>query len=210
MIIFYFAVLFLSFYLLMKVCDEYFVVSLDKISERLKLSNEAAGATLMAVGSSAPELFVSLFALIKPGDHGALGAGTIVGSAIFNILVIIGASLLVKRAKISWQPVSRDTLFYVISIVLLLLFFMDGKIVLLEALVFILFYVFYVFAVVNWRKVMKYDDDVAEEVAEEIEKKKQRCLVLSLGSLPRYSNTHFQKRKIFMEFSLFLSYGLAL
>ena len=77
----------LAFYLLAEVCDKYFVESLEKISQRLHLSPEAAGATFMAIGSSAPELFVSLMALFKPGEE-AMGAGTIVGSAIFNVLVI--------------------------------------------------------------------------------------------------------------------------
>ncbi len=39
-------VLILSFYLLSEVCDKYFVGSLDRISNRLKLSSDVAGATL--------------------------------------------------------------------------------------------------------------------------------------------------------------------
>lgn len=70
--------------------------ALDVIIDRLKLNSDVAGATFMAVGSSAPELFTSLFAVLKPGEHANVGAGTIVGSAIFNILVIIGASALFK------------------------------------------------------------------------------------------------------------------
>lgn len=38
------------------VCDEYFVASLDRICEELKMSPDVAGATFMAAGSSAPEL----------------------------------------------------------------------------------------------------------------------------------------------------------
>ncbi|MED6248619.1 hypothetical protein ATANTOWER_002783, partial [Ataeniobius toweri] len=42
------------------VCDDYFVPSLEKICERLHLSEDVAGATFMAAGSSAPELFTSV------------------------------------------------------------------------------------------------------------------------------------------------------
>jgi Ca2+/Na+ antiporter len=42
-------VLILSFYLLNEVTDKYFIPSLDKISHRLKMSDDAAGATFMAV-----------------------------------------------------------------------------------------------------------------------------------------------------------------
>lgn len=75
--------LLISFYLLAVVCDRYFVDSLDRIAKQLKMNSDMAGATFMAIGSSAPELFVSLIALFKPGNE-ALGAGTIVGSALFN------------------------------------------------------------------------------------------------------------------------------
>ncbi|KAG7272726.1 hypothetical protein CRUP_038172 [Coryphaenoides rupestris] len=76
------------FYALAIVCDDYFVPSLEKISENLHLSEDVAGATFMAAGSSAPELFTSLIGVfITKGD---VGVGTIVGSAVFNILVIIG------------------------------------------------------------------------------------------------------------------------
>ncbi|XP_062380276.1 sodium/potassium/calcium exchanger 3 [Sardina pilchardus] len=76
------------FYALAIVCDVYFVPSLEKISENLHLSEDVAGATFMAAGSSAPELFTSLIGVfITKGD---VGVSTIVGSAVFNILVIIG------------------------------------------------------------------------------------------------------------------------
>ncbi|KAF3851858.1 hypothetical protein F7725_005213 [Dissostichus mawsoni] len=70
------------------VCDDYFVPSLEKLCERLQLSEDVAGATFMAAGSSAPELFTSIIGVfITKGD---VGVGTIVGSAVFNILCIIG------------------------------------------------------------------------------------------------------------------------
>lgn len=168
MILLYSFLLIISFYMLMKVCDEYFVSSLDKIALKLKLSSEASGATLMAVGTSAPELFVSLMALLKPGDHGALGAGTIVGSAIFNILVIVGGSLLIRKAHLLWQPVVRDVIFYIISILLLLYTFSDGVIELYEAIIFVLLYIVYVFAVINWKKLLKYEERKPEEISKEV------------------------------------------
>ena len=96
-------VLLLSFYLIAKVCDEYFIESLDQIAKKLKMSHDIAGATLMAIGSSAPELCIAVIALVKPGNHEAIGMGTIVGSAIFNILVIIGASAVVRNTILKWQ-----------------------------------------------------------------------------------------------------------
>ena len=67
----------ISSYLLAMICKDFFVSSRDIISNKLKLSSDVAGATLMAVGSSAPELFTVLFAVLRPGDHADTGAGTI-------------------------------------------------------------------------------------------------------------------------------------
>lgn len=172
LILFIFALL-ISFYLLARVCDEYFIGSLDKITKKLKLSSDAAGATLMAIGSSAPELFVAILALLKPGDHAAIGIGTIVGSALFNILVIIGAAAIVRKAVLSWQPVIRDTLFYSISIIILLFVFRDGQIVLHEAIIFVIIYIIYIIAVINWKKLFPYkNNDIIQKVENKIKESK--------------------------------------
>jgi len=169
----YILALLASFYLLAVVCDRYFVASLDKIATRLKMSSDMAGATLMAVGSSAPELFVSFMALFRPGNE-ALGAGTIVGSAIFNILVIIGAAAMVRKAFIAWQPIIRDIAFYSLSILLLIYSFWDGRIVLLEASMFIILYIIYVLAVMNWRKILLYKEGEKQPVEVSVKKSEDK------------------------------------
>ncbi|MFH1608702.1 MAG: calcium/sodium antiporter [Patescibacteria group bacterium] len=160
--------LIISFYLLAVVCDRYFVDSLDRIANKLKMNSDMAGATFMAIGSSAPELFVSFMALFKPGNE-AIGAGTIVGSALFNILVIIGASALVKKAFIAWQPVIRDVIFYSLSIILLIFSFMDGVISFKEAAIFVILYIIYIFAVMKWRKILPYKEE-SKDIIKDLEK----------------------------------------
>ncbi|RWS24771.1 Sodium/potassium/calcium exchanger-like protein, partial [Leptotrombidium deliense] len=87
-IIIHIAVVFYMFYCLAVVCDHYFLPSLEECSQRLNLSEDVAGATFMAAGSSAPELFTAILGVfIAKGD---VGTGTIVGSAVFNILFVIG------------------------------------------------------------------------------------------------------------------------
>lgn len=159
----YILALFLSFYLLAKIVDEYFVESLDQIAKKLKMSSDAAGATLMAVGSSAPELFVALFAVFYPTEAGeaskaGIGIGSIVGSALFNLLVITGAAAFVRKAKIAWQPVIRDLFFYAVAIVVLIFVFRDGNVSLMDTIMFLGVYVAYVIAVIFWRKILKYED----------------------------------------------------
>jgi K+-dependent Na+/Ca+ exchanger-like protein len=156
MLLVWLAIILISFYLLAVVTDEFFVIALDEISKKMKLSPDMAGATFMAIGSSAPELFTSLIAVLRTDGLADVGAGTIVGSAIFNILVIIGASASFRKAHLNWQPVVRDMLFYAVSILLLLISFMDGQIIWREALLFVGVYVGYLVAVFNWKTWLPY------------------------------------------------------
>ncbi len=166
MLIAYFLILLVSFYFIAKICDDYFVESLDVLAQRLKLSSDAAGATLMAIGSSAPELMVAVISVIKPGEHELIGMGNIVGSAIFNILVITGAVGLIRQFHLKWHVVSRDLFFYLISVLFLFYVFYDGSISLFEAITFVLIYVFYVLVVVNWKRVGDFTSE-EREVEEE-------------------------------------------
>uniref|UniRef100_A0A8D3ADQ6 Solute carrier family 24 member 3 n=1 Tax=Scophthalmus maximus TaxID=52904 RepID=A0A8D3ADQ6_SCOMX len=124
------------------VCDDYFVPSLEKICERLNLSEDVAGATFMAAGSSAPELFTSVIGVfITKGD---VGVGTIVGSAIFNILCIIGVCGLFagQAVKLSHWALLRDSIFYTFSITALIA--VRARRLTWESLVLILMYAVYI------------------------------------------------------------------
>jgi len=150
------------FYLLAKVCDQYFVRSLDIIAQKWHLSEDVAGATLMAIGSSAPEFFTSVIALGKVGSE-QIGAGTIVGSAIFNILVIIGVSSIISAVKLRWGPVIRDLLFYMGAIGVLLVTFRDGTITVYEALLYILVYIGYIIFLASRRKTPPASAEIIKE-----------------------------------------------
>ncbi len=156
MIVLHFIILLASFYALGIICDRYFIPALDELSNKLKMPSDVAGATLMAVGSSAPELFIALFAVFMPGGHEEIGVGTILGSALFNLLAISGAVALVGTAVINWKPVIRDLGFYLFSVILLIVTFLDGTILWWEALALLILYVFYVFVVIKWKRWVKY------------------------------------------------------
>mmetsp|Transcript_41419 Transcript_41419/g.119232 ORF Transcript_41419/g.119232 Transcript_41419/m.119232 type:complete len:474 (+) Transcript_41419:124-1545(+) len=128
------------------VCDDYFVPAIDEIVDRLRLSPDIAGATFLAAGSSAPELATNLVATFLIVGEG--GIGTIIGSAIFNILVIIGITSWVacreEHLKIWWYPLSRDCAFYMLAIVELLVFVRDSRVEWWEAALMVSTYGLYV------------------------------------------------------------------
>ncbi|KAK3564361.1 hypothetical protein QTP86_017335, partial [Hemibagrus guttatus] len=182
------------FYALAIVCDVYFVSSLEKICENLHLSEDVAGATFMAAGSSAPELFTSLIGVfITKGD---VGVGTIVGSAVFNILVIIGVCGIFAGQTISltWWPLFRDSVYYIISILALILIIYDEKVLWWETLVLISMYGIYIL-------IMKFNGQIWGWVELKCGIPGQPCLVSSLRQdvAPEEASTHCDTSMILMK-----------
>ena len=164
------------FYVLAEICDRYFVNSLEIITERLKISPDVAGATFMAIGSSAPEFFTAVIALNKVGAE-SIGAGTIVGSAIFNILVIVGASAAVSTAFLAWKPVLRDIGFYVAALLVLLFTFSDGVITITETFWYLGLYAMYLIVLKHWKHWVPAEPRLAPETPKIItQPKKPRFL----------------------------------
>lgn len=155
-------------YALMIVCDRYFVKSLDIIAKKWKLSDDIAGATIMAVGTSAPEFFTSLMALLNGGKIG-LWAWTIIGSAIFNILCIAWGSALFLNGVLKRGPFLRDSIFYAAFIWLIARSFWDGQIVWLEAIWYIALYCIYIAYLAFDNKRQNKANNSITQVAEEIE-----------------------------------------
>uniref|UniRef100_A0A4W4HDK8 Sodium/potassium/calcium exchanger 1 n=1 Tax=Electrophorus electricus TaxID=8005 RepID=A0A4W4HDK8_ELEEL len=127
------------------VCDEFFVPTLGVITKKLEISDDVAGATFMAAGGSAPELFTSLIGVFI--SHSNVGIGTIVGSAVFNILFVIGMCALFSREilHLTWWPLFRDVSFYILDLVMLIVFFLDSKIVWWESMMLMGGYGVYVY-----------------------------------------------------------------
>ena len=164
-----------AIYLLAIITDEYFIVSLDQISRRLNLPSTVAGASLMAMGSSAPELAIAIIALFSAGGaHSDIGIGTIVGSAVFNILIITGASAIVRPARVSWPSAVRDMTMYVACIILLLFAISDGTVSLPETLGFLGLYAIYLMILFRWNDIVKEDEHLVELIEAEIEEESTR------------------------------------
>ncbi|KAJ0056800.1 hypothetical protein NL108_017701 [Boleophthalmus pectinirostris] len=126
------------------VCDEFFVPALEVITETLQISDDVAGATFMAAGGSAPELFTSLIGVFIARSN--VGIGTIVGSAVFNILFVIGMCAIFSREMLhlTWWPLFRDVSFYILDLAMLIVFFLDNAIRWWESALLVLGYVSYV------------------------------------------------------------------
>lgn len=104
--------LLLGFVLLVKGAD-FFVDGASGIAKKLKVSTFIIGATVVALGTSAPELAVTITDAAS-GDGGGLIVGNILGSNIINIFLILGVSALICKL-----PVEKTTRFIDLPILIL-------------------------------------------------------------------------------------------
>ena len=143
-VVFHFLLAIYMFGVLAVVCDDYFVPSLEQITKKLNMDSDVAGATFMAAGSSAPELFTSVIGVfITKSD---IGLGTIVGSAVFNILFIVAICGLFAGSvlRLTPWPLLRDCTCYLLSVAALIAVSYDKKVYWYEALVLVTMYLLYV------------------------------------------------------------------
>lgn len=123
------AILYL-FWAMAFICDEYFVRTIEVISERFQIPDDVAGATLMALGCNGPELALNCIAIFSPSN---VGVGAVVGGEVFNVLVIIGTALLATPdvympLKLEFFMFLRDILFYIFSLAVLYWVLADGEV----------------------------------------------------------------------------------
>ncbi len=85
---------------------EFFVQGAATLAFILGIPQLVIGLTVVSLGTSAPELFVSLGSFFKDSD--TLAISNVVGSNIFNVLVVLGASALVMPLKVESRLVKRD------------------------------------------------------------------------------------------------------
>ena len=120
------------------------------IASRFGVSQMVIGLTIVAMGTSMPELCVSMVSALKGTPD--LAVGNVVGSNTLNTLLIVGCSAQVAPIMVKRSSVRRDIPFAVLASLLMLIFCLDGGIGRLDAaLLFILFAVF-MFVTVKYGK----------------------------------------------------------
>ncbi|GIY63116.1 hypothetical protein CEXT_205421 [Caerostris extrusa] len=154
------------------VCHDYFVPSLEIISDRIKLPPDIAGATFMAIGTSAPELFSSITgSFITEGD---IGIGTIIGSAVFNIVGVtglVGVVLWKEVLDIDWYPIARDCIVYGVTVFTLIWIIADNIIHWWEA--FVLLMIFFLYIIILYYNIVV--EEWSRDLANRVKRRKCCC-----------------------------------
>lgn len=129
------------------------------VAEKMKMPQIVIGLTIVAMGTSMPEFCVSLISALKGTSD--LAVGNIVGSNIFNTLLIVGVSALVAPMSIMKTTVRKDIPFALVASALLLIMCLDEDISRIDAA--ILFVMFLIFMYITLRGAKAQGTDLEEK-----------------------------------------------
>lgn len=146
------------------------------VAEKMKMPQIVIGLTIVAMGTSMPEFCVSLVSALKGTTD--LAVGNIVGSNIFNTLLIVGVSAWVAPMTILKSTVRKDIPFALFASVILFIMCLDGNISRLDA--GILFVLFLVFMYVTLKGAKTKDDDTTARTDSIEDNKKPMATWLSI------------------------------
>ncbi|WP_296889566.1 calcium/sodium antiporter [uncultured Methanobrevibacter sp.] len=142
-----FALLIIGFVLLIKGSD-FFVDGSSNIASILKVPTLIVGLTIVAFGTSAPEAAVSITSSLAGSN--ALALSNVIGSNLFNMMLIIGLCALLNELKITKQVLNVDLPFLVFLTGVLTAFILFGwKITRIEGIILLILIISYVIYLVH-------------------------------------------------------------
>ena len=138
---------------------DYLILGSKSIASKFKIPPIVVGITLVAFGTSLPELIVSIIAILT-GEPGIV-IGTVVGSNIANIGLVLGVTAILTPIIFSFKKISFDIYFLIVITFLPLLFIYLGELVLWQGICFLLLLGGYCWHIFN--KDHKYDENHSDE-----------------------------------------------
>lgn len=143
---FTYILLMIGFIVLIKGADM-FVESASGIAKKFKIPDIIIGMTIVAMGTSAPEFSVSLQSSIAGMND--ISIANVVGSNIFNLLVVLGVSALFSKLKITKY---KDVLMTLATSILLISFALNGCLSAIEGLILLSVFIIYIISMIKNKK----------------------------------------------------------
>jgi len=126
---------------MLTVGGEILVTGAAKLAKRLGMSALLIGLTVVAFGTSMPELFVGIIALLQ--EYPDILTGNVIGSNIANVGLILGLCALITPLQVSFKSVSRDLYFVLAASVFVFLVALHGIFPRLLGFIFVLSLIIY-------------------------------------------------------------------
>ena len=158
----------LGFILLLKGAD-WFVDGSSSIASRFGIPQLIIGLTIVAMGTSLPEAFVSITAALK--SNAAITIGNVVGSNILNVGIILGITALIRPLHIQNSTIKYEMPFMILVTLVLILLGINTTISRLDGIIMWLFFLGYLY----------YIFKMSKNQMEETEIKKTNPLFIPLG-----------------------------
>ena len=138
-----------GFFLLIKGAD-YFVDGSSSLAAKMKIPSLIVGLTIVAMCTSAPELAVSISAAV--GGSNSLAVSNVIGSNLFNIMVVLGICSAIKPIATNDSVAKRDYPIAAAAALVFVLFLLDGTLSRIEAAVFLIAFAAYMIVSVRIAK----------------------------------------------------------
>ncbi|SHK23912.1 cation:H+ antiporter [Hathewaya proteolytica DSM 3090] len=174
--------LIVGFFFLIKGAD-LFVDGSSAVAKKIGIPAVIVGLTIVSIGTSAPELAVSTISAIE-GNNG-IALGNVIGSNIFNTLVVLGATAVFSPLFIKKDSVKKDFLVCIVASVLLFILsfnkYFGGKdnvISRLDGMILVGLCILYISYLIYITKKNKNNMDICEEEKKSIEKIKTMPKIL--------------------------------
>ncbi|OUR73823.1 sodium:proton exchanger [Arcobacter sp. 31_11_sub10_T18] len=141
---------------------DFIIEQSEKIALHYNISAFVIGATLVALGTSLPEMAVSISASLK--GSGDIAVANVIGSTIFNIAMVLGVVFIIaKNIKPTRDLFAKDSAWALFPILVFILMGLDGKLTAIDGVLFLLLMVAYLTFLIGSNQVEEIDDELRKE-----------------------------------------------
>ena len=155
--------------------SEWIVKGSSNIARKLGIPSLVIGLTVVAFGTSLPELIVSIISALEGSS--AIAVGNVIGSNVANVGLVLGLSSFIFPISVKYDYIKRDLFVYLISCGLFILFAFDGRISQFEGILLVISLVFYILYSI---KSPITDQSISEEV---VNFKMMKLIIYVLGGI---------------------------
>ena len=156
------------------IADEFLVAILEALAKFLRMPDNVAGVTLLALGNGAPDIVTCKSGFIKGANAASLSIGALLGAALFDFLLVFGIVTLSaeKPFRNASRPFLRDIIFYIIGSSVVMYIVVYGKQLTLGYTLLVLsIYISYIIVVIGARyvrvKFLLTNDQKSEDILDD-------------------------------------------
>ncbi len=141
---------------------DFIIEQSEKIALHYNISSFVIGATLVALGTSLPEMAVSMSASMKGSAD--IAVANVIGSTIFNISLVLGVVFLIaKNVRPTRDLFAKDSAWSLFPILAFILMGIDGKINFVDGILFLVLMAGYLMFLISDNAIEEIDEEIAKE-----------------------------------------------